>query len=235
MNCHRARQLVFEHLDGLTDERVRLELGNHLAECGECEKLASQLTRSMDLVHRAPVETLDDNFNWKVRLAIHKERHALQESLASQGSLLRAWNIRYAASAVAGFAMVVAAGWMAIGTGVVSLGGGAAVMTQPPVIASGTPSSSDESASKKPVQTSTDPVFTNSPASRMVSFGTPAGSGSVSRVHGALESSATPVDLDSLVQAEMMNRTDQERVDYLQERIRLLQGHLERCKQNINE
>jgi hypothetical protein len=67
----------------------------------------------------------------------------------------------------------------------------------------------------------------------MVSAGAPAG-GDATRARGALETSA-PVDLDSLVQAEMMDRSDVERVEYLQERIILLQGHLERCKARINE
>jgi len=228
MNCRRARQLVFEFVDGLKDERIRLELENHLAGCGECEKLASQVVRSMDLVHRAPVETLDDNFNWKVRLAIHKERHALQEGLASQGTLLRTWNLRYAMSAVAGFAMVVAAGWAALSTGVITLGSGAAVMTPPATVAEGT------SPNGVPGIRAINDPFIKTPAFTEVRFGAPADEGVAQRSGGALDTS-TPVDLDSLVQAEMANRTDAERVQYLQERIDLLQSHLEKCKARINE
>jgi len=118
MNCHRAKKLIFEFVDGgLADEKVQLDLEHHLSECSACDKLASQLTRCIDLIHRAPREELDENFNWKVRLAIHKERNAIQERAASQGSLFRAWNFRYAASAVSGFAVILVAGWIAINSG----------------------------------------------------------------------------------------------------------------------
>ena len=36
-------------------------------------------TRSLDFLHSAPEEKLDDNFNWKVRLAIHRERSGMQD------------------------------------------------------------------------------------------------------------------------------------------------------------
>lgn len=117
MNCRRAKNLIFEFVDGLTDETLKLDLERHLGECPECDTLASQLTRSLDLVHRAPQEELDENFNWKVRLAIHKERNAIQGRAASQSSLFRDWNFRYAASAVSGFAVILVAGWIAINAG----------------------------------------------------------------------------------------------------------------------
>ena len=112
MKCRRARKLVFEFVDGLSDETLKLELERHLEECGPCADLASQLTRSLDLIHRVPEEPVDENFTWKVRLAIHKERQLLQDQVAEPGRLFRAWNLRYAASAVAGLAVVVTAGWL---------------------------------------------------------------------------------------------------------------------------
>ena len=58
MKCRNAKKLIFEFIDGLEDDRKRLELENHLAGCGECDKFASQLTRSLDLLHRAPILTM---------------------------------------------------------------------------------------------------------------------------------------------------------------------------------
>ena len=114
MNCRKAKNVIFEYMDGLTDESLRLDLERHLASCRECEVLASSLRDSLDLLHRVPQEALDENFNWKVRLAIHRERGALQERVASQGALFGAWNFRYAASAAAGFVAILAGGWLVV-------------------------------------------------------------------------------------------------------------------------
>ncbi len=114
MNCRRAKKLIFEFVDGLSDEKLKLDLERHLGECAECERLATSLVSSLALLRRAPQEPVDENFNWKVRLAIHKERSEMKDLLASQGSLFRAWNLRYAMSAAAGFAAILAAGWLTI-------------------------------------------------------------------------------------------------------------------------
>lgn len=241
MNCRRAKKLVFEFVDGLADESARIELEKHLAECGECEKLASQLTRSMDLIHRAPVETLDENFNWKVRLAIHKERQAMQDAAASQGSMFRAWNLRYGASAAAGFVMVVAVGWMAFSTGIISVGGGTQATLTPPrdVVAErvepaeegvGEESSQSEAAIQQPA----GDVFGRS-AGRPVAMGPASSNRSVTAKRGPIEASNAPVNMDSLVQMEMMNMTDEERAAYLQERIHLLRQHAEKYQKTPNQ
>jgi len=235
MKCRRARQLVFEFVDGLEDERARLELENHLAGCGECEKLASQVVRSMDLIHRAPVEKLDENFNWKVRLAIRKERQAMSENLASQTALFKSWNLRYAASAVAGFVGVVAIGWMAIGTGVISFGGGMTALEQPQLVAdAGTPSSGEADGATH-IRDPEGPVFVNRSHGNVVSQGAPVEERTVSQPHGAMDAAVAPMNLDSLVQVEMLNQGPDERVRYLEERIRLLNDHLEKCKAQTNQ
>jgi hypothetical protein len=230
MKCRRARQLVFEFVDGLEDERARLELENHLAGCGECEKLASQVVRSMDLIHRAPVEKLDENFNWKVRLAIHKERQAMSEDFASQTALFKSWNLRYAASAVAGFVGIVAIGWMAIGTGLITFGGGMAALDQPQLVADAAAPSSGETADVPHIREPEGPVFTNRSHGSVVSQGAPAEERTVSEPRGAMDEAVAPMNLDSLVQVEMLNRKPAERVRYLEERIQLLNDHLEKCK-----
>jgi len=114
MKCRKAKKLVFEFIDGLDNDKERLELETHLAHCPECDKLASQLTRSMDLLHRAPQEKTSDNFEWKVRLKLNQERNAVRGSSVSYGALFRAWNVRYAATAAVAFAAVLAVGLFAV-------------------------------------------------------------------------------------------------------------------------
>ena len=110
MNCRRAQHLLFDFIDGLSNETLRVELDRHLGECAMCEKFAAEMTKSLSLLHRMPMATLDENFNWKVRLAIHRERNALRSRSASAGAWARAWNVRYVAGAGIAFAVVLAAG-----------------------------------------------------------------------------------------------------------------------------
>ena len=117
MNCRRAKKLVYDFVDGLCTETDQIELESHLGDCEPCDKLKSQLARSLDMLKRAPVEPVDDNFNWRVRLAIRKELATARDVSSSQRGLFRRWNIGYAASAAAGFAVILLAGWMAIGSG----------------------------------------------------------------------------------------------------------------------
>jgi len=132
MNCRRAKKLIFEFVDGLNNEKLKLDLEQHLGACVACEKLATSLSSSLALIRRAPQETVDENFNWKVRLAIHKERSEMQEMLSSQGSLFRAWNARYAMSAAAGFAAILAADWLTISLTAPSPGGDELLSKAPP-------------------------------------------------------------------------------------------------------
>jgi len=70
------------------------------------------MTRALSLLKRAPMEPLDENFNWKVRLAVHRERNA-RRSGAPAGAWVRAWNFRYVVSAGIAFAAVLVAGvWL---------------------------------------------------------------------------------------------------------------------------
>jgi anti-sigma factor RsiW len=117
MKCHNAKKLIFDFIDGLEDDTQRLELEKHLAQCGECDKLASQLTRSMDLLHRAPSETTSDNFAWKVRLKLNQEKNAIQQQSESFGTMIRSWNLRYAATAVTAAAAVLVVGLFAVNQG----------------------------------------------------------------------------------------------------------------------
>lgn len=110
MNCRRARNLLFDFFDGASNETLRAEVDRHLGECGECDKFASEMTSSLALLRRVPVEPVDENFNWKVRLAIHREKNAALERVASANAWVRAWNMRYAMSTGLAFAAVLVAG-----------------------------------------------------------------------------------------------------------------------------
>jgi hypothetical protein len=216
MNCRRARNLVFELVDGLPDERVRADLESHLAACPECEDLANQLTRSMDLVHRAPVEELDENFNWKVRLAIHRERQAMASPARGRADF-RAWNLRYAASAVGAFALVVAAGWLAFGTGTLRLEKDAATPALMSRLVTNSGGYSDFGQRGRSAA---------SPVSEGVGVRAKAGPAR----QGAIGESNTPAYLDSLLRVETMDMTDAERIQYLEARIRLYNQHLDRYR-----
>lgn len=117
MKCRNAKKLIFDFIDGLEDDSQRLNLEEHLSQCAECDKLASQLARSMDLVHRTPQESPSENFAWKVRLKINQEKNAIRERSESYGGMIRSWNIRYTATAVAAAAVVTVVGLFAVRSG----------------------------------------------------------------------------------------------------------------------
>jgi len=111
MKCRRAKQLVFDFLDGGIADSDRVGLEKHLSDCESCETFASQVSRSLDLLHHAPEETPSDNFNWKVRLKIAREKNKLGETIAAQRKLFRTWNLRFALSAVSTFVLILAGGY----------------------------------------------------------------------------------------------------------------------------
>ncbi len=111
MKCRRAKQLIFGFLDGVIADSDRISLEKHLNECGSCETFSSQVSRSLDLLHRAPEETPSDNFNWKVRLKIAREKNNLSEAIATQRNLFKTWNLRFALSAVSTFVLILASGY----------------------------------------------------------------------------------------------------------------------------
>lgn len=114
MKCRRAKALIFDFIDGLISDSDRITLEQHLGECPSCEATAVGLTRSLDLLHRVPQAQPDENFNWKLRLAIAKERDAATRRTTGQGAWPRAWNTRFATSAAAAFAVVITAGYLAV-------------------------------------------------------------------------------------------------------------------------
>jgi anti-sigma factor RsiW len=117
MNCRRARNLLFDFFDGLSNESLRAEVERHLGECADCERFASEMTRSLALLKHTPVEPLDETFNWKVKLAIHRERNAALSRARSAGTWVRMWNVRYAVSGGLAFGAVLIAGALVLRDG----------------------------------------------------------------------------------------------------------------------
>lgn len=114
MKCRRAKTLIYDFIDGMLGDSDRAMLEQHLGDCRHCEKMASGLTKSLELLRRAPKIRPDENFNWKVRLAIQKERDAATRRATGPATWVRAWNTRFAMGAVAAFAVVVTVGFYAV-------------------------------------------------------------------------------------------------------------------------
>lgn len=226
MNCRRAKKLIFEFVDGLNDEKLKLDLEQHLGECAECDHFATSLTGSLALIRRSPQEPVDENFNWKVRLAIHKERREMQELASSQGSLFRAWNLRYAMSAAAGFATILAAGWLTVSLTFPSPPGGSQSTSTPTTArmeASDVPARGDSPRFSKP-------TLVTGPG-RMVSGGNNAGS-SGGGGGGAIDVEKVvhnPAAFDSLFEVQLRNLPEDMRAQILRQHLMMLQKRLEAC------
>jgi hypothetical protein len=249
MKCRNAKSLIFEFVDGLDDDTKRLELEQHLAGCGACDKFATQLTRSLDLLHRAPREETSDNFAWKIRLKLNQERNAVQERHASYGVIVRSWNLRYATAAVAAAAVVLVGGLAVFQSG---LAPSSPVAGSPPSVAVEKPAGMDESqgsaevaqGSERPStlanpvdqtggrSTQTKPTFSDGARPRLVSdLGAPRQSRG--RIIGVdlIDRSAplSVAQMDSLVHTQLDMLTAEEQVQYLSQYIILLQRHLFRA------
>ena len=234
MNCRRARKAIFRFVDGLSDEKMQLDLEQHLAGCPACEKLARSLARSLDLVRRTPQETLDENFNWKVRLAVHNERTTMRERAASTGSLFRAWNLRFAASAAAGVTVAIAAGWLAVASGLILPAGNQGLVDE-----SGRGLSRSLPAEPTREEQSAQPTarpawwggLRSQPAGpavgTVVSGGDQAQVAKSSRVGAIDDMTSSSTALDSLIRAETAGMTEADRERYLRVRIQRLQTFLE--------
>lgn len=221
MNCRRARHLLFDFVDGMGNESSRVELDRHLGECPPCERFAAEMTRALALVRRAPVESLDENFNWKVRLAIHRERNAVRSRSASAGAWARAWNLRYALSTGLAFGVVLVAGAVVVRD-----------MDRPvaPVTTAVREVPAATERAEAPVRSlvprAGDATPWRSSSSRLVSLGD-GGQASGASSPGAIDPDRAEAKIDSMI-AENLNRmTPEERSRYILRRIVQLQSHLQ--------
>ncbi len=225
MKCRRVRQLLFDFVDGLGNEALHVEVDRHLAECVDCEKFAAESKRSLALLRRAPVEPLDENFNWKVRLAIHREQRATAKRASSAGAWVRAWNFRYVASTGIAFAFVLGAGIVVVNN-VVPSG-----PSLPSIGHQSTPSRSDVAQSHAGRSTLSSP-FVVSPrrqGSILVSnTASPALQTSEPAARGAIDRYAEENAIDSLIDAHLVGLTPEMRDRIIQRQIHWLESQRER-------
>jgi hypothetical protein len=247
MKCHNAKKLIFEFIDGLQDDTKRLELEQHLAGCRQCDKFAAQLTRCLDILHRAPRETTSENFAWKVRLKINQERNAVRGRSASYGAIIRSWNLRYAAAAVAAAAVVVVGGLTVLKSGLapVSRSGDPSplVVTREPAASPASDSSNEVVADSERSPKNADhdglwggllsqpPLPVNTTQPRMVNYELPGyrAPGRIIGVDVDLIDRSAPMSvaqMDSLVHVQLMSLSPDDQVQYLRQYIIVLQRHL---------
>lgn len=224
MNCRRARHLLFDFVDGMGNESSRVELDRHLADCAPCERFAAEMTRALALLHRAPVESLDENFNWKVRLAIHRERNAIRSRSASAGAWARAWNLRYGLSTGLAFGVVLVAGAVVLRNAGQPVAPATTAMTE----VRETPAAADRA--EAPVRSLVPRAGGTAPwrssASRLVSLGD-AGTGADGASPGAIDPDVTEAKIDSMIAENLMRMTPEQRSRYILRRIVQLQSHLQ--------
>jgi hypothetical protein len=226
MNCRRVRHLLLDFVDGLGNEALHAEVDRHVAECLECETFAAETTRSLSLLRRTPVEPLDENFNWKVRLAIHREQKASAKHAASAGTWVRAWNFRYVASTGVAFALVLAAGVVTmqrVGPSEPAMPAASrdrAVRPSAPAATEVVTRPTPRGADPRPSVVSRSPVGLVSGG-----VGGPATTESVSR--GAIDPFAQEVAIDSLIDARLVGMTPEMRMRCIQRQIHRLQSQLE--------
>jgi hypothetical protein len=256
MKCRIAKKLTFEFVDGLEDDTKRLELEKHVAECKDCDKFATQLTRSLDLLHRAPQETTGDNFAWNVRLKLNQERVAARTGSVSYGTIIRSWNLRYATAAVAAAAVVLVGGLFVMDYGVtlVSTQGEDAprVATgETPAPRFGSSSPDVAAAIQRPTPTPvSDPVTSRSGQSiegppqfrtntrvGLVDWSTSRNQSPGRFIGVDLIDRYEPLSvtqMDSLVHTQLDNLSADEQVRYLSQYIIMLQQHLLKAHLNRN-
>lgn len=211
MNCRRARHLLFDFFDGGSNEALRAEVDRHLGVCADCEQFASEMSQSLALLRRTPVEPLDDTFNWKVKLAIHRERNAALSRARSAGAWVRMWNLRYAVSSGLAFGAVLVAGAILMRDGGV---------TSPERLV--TPNTeitqTSEPSGRSPVPHSNVSTPARNGASSLVSTGEARGFHGPAP-QGPIDKTEAESRIDSLINIDVMRMSDLERERYMQRRI----------------
>lgn len=76
MNCNKAKDAIFRHIDGdadpkgpLTDQE-RLDLDRHLEVCSGCADFRIDMESSLELLHREGEARVSENFDWKLKLRL---------------------------------------------------------------------------------------------------------------------------------------------------------------------
>lgn len=226
MRCRQAKKLIFDYIDGAISESDRVGLETHLGECGSCEEMASSLARSLDLLHRVPSAAPSENFNWKLRLRLAREKSAWREAAESLSTWQRAWNARFAVAAFSAFVVVLAVGLVFLK----SLGGPGEGTTraewQPKTIASGSVAARDEGVVDRATR---DPFVIQRPGGMGAA---PVAMGARTGRNAGAEGDALrgPIlNVDSLKAEYTQSTLEHLRIRQLEQQVEILHNELEKC------
>jgi len=229
MKCRQAKNLIFDHIDGMISEPDRVALERHLNQCAECEVMASGVTKSLDLLHNIPNVEPSENFNWKLRLRLLKEKNAIRDESQTERQWYRAWNTRFAVSAVSTLALVLVAGTVLLKSSFAPVDRSGSFeftsATTPTRVETRTPS---QTARTMPSNTF-DPIRLAGPVGvgpRPVAWGVTSGG----RIPQVIEDSSRPIlDTDSLKVRYLRTMRDYYRVRQLEQQVEVLQTELNKC------
>jgi hypothetical protein len=228
MRCRHAEKLIFDYIDGMISESDRLGLERHLSECRKCEATSSAVARSLGLLHRRPKAEPSENFNWKLRLRLSRERNAWRGSAEAESFWPRAWRSRFALGAASAFAVVLGAGFVFL-----RFAGGPGAVSPNFVV---------QPASNGSTNTRTPSVAQNErpggAAARSGPFdlggfggfgARPVSSGSPSPLGFDALGGETLLEADSLGYRSITARKDYQRIRQLEQQIEILRKELENC------
>lgn len=112
MNCSRIHQLLSLNLDGRLSSSRRETLLDHLAECGDCARLAEEMREAQQLALQLPTERIGPNFQETLWERIRAGEGTPEGVFHEQVPL--ATRVRYVASGAAAAALfLLALNWMA--------------------------------------------------------------------------------------------------------------------------
>jgi len=206
MNCRRARQLLFDFVDGMSHEYCERSSTAIVGECGECERFAADLTKSLALIHRARwsrwTRTSTGRCAWQF---IRTQSDAFANGGVRRVGAGVESSVRVERGVMFGLVLVV-------GAVVVREAAGPAVT--PDVT---TRVSRDRPVKAEPIVPRPSLGAGQKRAGLMVSrrgtLSTPSGAS-----HGPSTRSTTEATIDSLVSADLMRMTPEERSAYIQRR-----------------
>jgi hypothetical protein len=236
MRCRQAKRLLFDYIDGVISEADRVGLERHLGECTACEANAASLTSSLDLLHRLPIESPSENFNWKLRLRLARERSAWHDPAETERAWQRRWSVRFTAGVVTGFTAIVVGGFALLSyDDRVDVDGSGHLAALPKV------SSPEMSLQRNPAPAGgaqvegpwTQPPFSLPPASQIVSQ--PVATGAAQALQPDTRGSGPLINADSLRVRFLESRLEARRIRQLEQQIDVLREELEKCKQGRSE
>lgn len=227
MNCRRARALIYDVSDSAIADGDRIMLEQHLVGCPSCDALAKGWTASLALLHRAPVAQPDENFNWKVRLALAQARKDMAADGSSERIWARSWSLRFALSALSTFVVVAATGYALTRANMFARGDGEASDRQAVVDVSSAQPSGGSAPQKDSASSRVLGASRVNPA--LVSTGQGQPAGPVDET-GLIDEVGPTLNTDSLTNYFLKARVDQYRMRQLEQQLETLLGELRKCE-----